>query len=62
MKRVCNGCKALRLGNGSFYCVLGYNVEQVGESKGYDIPVTAKPLEDCPKPTSNKHFNELFDN
>lgn len=57
MKRTCNGCKALRLGNGAFYCALGYNVSQVGENKGYDISVGAKPLEECPKPMSDKEYN-----
>lgn len=62
MKRTCNGCKALRLGNGSFYCVLGYNVKQLGLEKGYDISVGARPLEECPKPTTQKYFNELISN
>jgi hypothetical protein len=59
MKRTCNGCKALKLGNGAFYCGLGYNVEQIGDNKGYDIPVGSKPVEDCPKPMTDKEYEKI---
>lgn len=59
-KRICNGCKALRISGGEFRCSLGYGVVQV--SKGFDIPVTAKPDEECPKPMTDKSYRELISN
>lgn len=39
MKRTCNGCRALEMGQGYHKCVLGYK---------YDDKF--KPSEECPKP------------
>lgn len=44
MKRTCNGCKAFFfMGCGEVRCELGYTIDAN----------KLKPLEDCPKPTTN---------
>ena len=48
MKKTCYGCKALR--NDQYWgrCELGYKIDKINR----------KPLEDCPKPTTNRAFIE----
>lgn len=57
MKRNCNNCKALTnsfIGIGC-RCQLNYEIKPTEYYQG--IPISYKPLEDCPKPTTiNKFF------
>lgn len=56
MKRNCNNCKALK---SSFRgigcdCQLDYKIEATKHYSG--IPISYRPLEECPKPTTIKEF------
>lgn len=57
MKKNCNGCKALMYDqkrSGAYFCALGYANTIGGSING--IVIRMKPLEDCPKPLTNKVY------
>jgi hypothetical protein len=58
MKRNCNGCKALEELH-SPYCGLHYKTEIVLDSSGKGR-VFLVPIEDCPKPITNKKYCEIM--
>lgn len=56
MKRNCNNCKALvkDINNLGCKCGLGHKIEVIQEYEG--IPVSYKPLEECPKPKTYSDY------
>lgn len=54
MKKTCLGCKALR--EDYQRCEFDYKVEAID----YGLGVKVKPLEECPKPTTNKRYIECL--
>lgn len=58
MKRNCNGCRAYD--SSLRGCQLGYKTEYLIPPKGYEgLNIGSKPLENCPKPRTNKEFIDL---
>lgn len=59
MKRTCNGCRALEISRGYYYCDLGYEVEQ--QTVERVINISAKPLQECPKPMTYNEYYKILD-
>jgi len=56
MKRKCSGCKAFGSPSPSHgRCLLGYKIEPV-RAGFYGLIVSYRPVEECPKPKTNKEF------
>lgn len=58
MKRTCNGCKAFG-GIRENQCALGYRIEPINVDIVYTV--SAKPLEECPKPTKTMDYFNLLE-
>jgi hypothetical protein len=61
MKKTCNGCKASTIDRFEARCDLGFSVDTIF-SKLFLIAYEGKPLEECPKPKTNKEFVNLLVN
>lgn len=60
IKRNCNNCKALQkcVSCSGSECKLGYKIEVTEEYDG--IPITYKPVEECPKPKTFYEYAEYL--
>lgn len=60
MKKNCNGCKAIihEYRSGAYGCSLGYSNAVAHSING--IVVRMKPLEECPKPVTNKLYMQTL--
>lgn len=56
MKQNCNNCKALDMVHKK--CWLGFSVKPL--KTYYGIPLTYKPLEECPKPKTSEEFASMM--
>lgn len=56
MKKSCDNCKALSLGD----CQLGYKQKSIFNKLGNRIIEKIKPAEDCPKPLTIKKFISIY--
>lgn len=63
MKRTCRGCKALRWDKFDGVCSLQYKTKLVSFAHRIDghimLTDVLAPLEECPKPRTNKRYVEL---
>lgn len=63
MKRTCRGCKALHWDKFDGFCYLQYKTRIVSFACLIDKHITLTdvlaPLEECPKPRTNKRYVEL---
>ena len=58
IKRNCNNCKALQkcVSGLGYKCQLGHKIKIA--QKYEDIPISYKPLEECPKPITYRDYAE----